>query len=257
MGRIGLHLAVEIGNFIVPYMTLIGPTDFFENNSFYMTKLGEGHEPVLNHFMQQAGEIKGFGITGFLERTSLVWMYIGNVAIMISSLIFPLILWYLLYKKKQVSVPPWILATIFASAACYAASPLFIIRYIPSGSALVGVDILTKPINNNTHLFLLSVIVFIAVYIISEHKKIREYLIGGGFGIGLIFLGYYLAQFYYSWWLYTQSNMTKLLLMGGTKNIFMMLILISFFIILTIVYLLGYWEFIKHSKETLKQINQR
>ena len=217
MAIIGLHILIDVGNFIIPYLTYFEPVSFgalsLTKTEFYLSRLNEGHEPIINLFLSQAMSIKEVGIDGFMNRSSLIWLYLGNIIFILLSLILPIILWFVLYRKTKHEVPKSFLSIFYSSAICFLFAPLFIIKYLPPTTKLVGVDILTKPINNVIVFFEYSVLVGLLIYVLSDYKKIKRYFLDISLVGSLLFLGFYLVQFYYSLYLSYSFHITELLVM--------------------------------------------
>ncbi|MGM5482745.1 MAG: hypothetical protein ACQESF_04755 [Nanobdellota archaeon] len=179
-GMLVLHLLTDAGNFLIPY-------SFGIHDSLYFEHLGPNHTPVFSIsdfftpetsslFMQDIAKTSSFAM-----KFMLAYIYLGNLMALLSMLLIPAILWYLIFMQKHQKTSNLILPVYFSSLTCFIMSPVFNIGRVTSNS-LIGVDIQTQSILNSSAfsliaVFAVSLSIGIIIYLLSFVRKIKNYSI--------------------------------------------------------------------------------
>jgi len=226
MGLLVLHLLIDVGEFVVPYIT---------NNLHTLEEFGGGHESLYILFAEQ---IKGLPLTNIIE---LGVIYFSNIISLALLLIAPSILWYLFFKGIYVKLPPWVLPLIFSFIAIFSISPIFAIKSLNSEN-IVGVDILTYPANPafNLHfVMLIAVGLFILFYVINKFYEPFEFITLIILSMG--FLGVYVFLYFFS---LVKYYIEVIPLLFSNSAYFIGFNLVIFFIITCLFYVGSYTIFI-------------
>ncbi len=198
-GMLVLHMLTDIGNFILPYVTGLYPPLYFQ-------ELGAGHSPIFS-----IGGLFGIGaaslyhadlsmVSGIGEYVKVTYLYAANVISILLIFAAPAVIWYAIFRKREVDVPGYVLAAFFGSFVCSIAAPAFSMGRINS-PLLVGVDITTHSIINSllypaTSVVAVSVIVFAASLAISYSERHKPKLIIAALLVSFYFFGRYIYYFF-------------------------------------------------------------
>jgi hypothetical protein len=241
-GLLVLHLLTDLGNFILPYVWGL-------KDKLYFPLLGEGHTalwPLLKTdlYMYAGSIIKSF---------ELVMIYLFNVIAIIFLLVTPIIIWYLIHNDKKIRIKRWWLALFFTSYTTFLLAPIFIIKAL-NAKNLIGVDIMTqsvlaagKPVEP---IFLLSVVIGLAVLLLSKMKIIEEILIIIWLIISQVFFGMYVYYFFIDVTGYFKYAVIQLALAG---NFVFAAVFLVFMTMTALFYVGGFLIFIYEIIKKLKK----
>jgi hypothetical protein len=193
-----LHQITDIGNFLLPYT--IGLTD-----PIYFGTLGVGHDAIFSVLQGHslfAAETLGMSIVFKLVLAS---GYILNIFALTILLLLPALIWYHMYKYRELPVskvplfklPKWLLAVFFASITVLLIAPAFKVGHIRD-EGLVGVDVTTHSIAGFGELHLLLLVAFMVgvVTYVASLTKLRKFLKRTVIISALAFFAYYMWQFF-------------------------------------------------------------
>ncbi|MFP4403139.1 MAG: hypothetical protein ACOC3X_03500 [Nanoarchaeota archaeon] len=250
-GMLVLHLLTEIGIFIIPYLTgLINP--------LYFNQLQGSHTPIFSFFDLFNSSKESLFIIDFLTVNTLIdkllisYIYLTNVIFILSILIIPALIWYSLFKDKEIKINCFFPAIFFASFASFILAPIFFITRI-SKEGLIGVSIQTQPLThgaifNFMSIFLISISIgFLFFYVIFSENLLKKsiYLI---YFIALIFFSWYMVLFFLDLFIYYTNflklNYLQLFTIFNLSKLFLFLIMLLFFTLSIIFYFLGYFSMI-------------
>jgi hypothetical protein len=253
-----LHQVTDIGNFLIPYT--IGLTD-----PIYFGSLGTGHNAIFDFFNGAslfAAETLGMSLT---FKVVLAIGYLFNIAALVILLSLPALLWYHMYKYRELPVSKvpifklsrWVIALFFASITVFAFAPALKVGHI-KGEGLVGVDVMSQSIAGFPGLELLLLVAFFvgAIIYLLCHTKIRKYLKRIVIIAALGFFAFYMWNFFANVVIYfvksifllleVQPFITTYLIMFLFVNIvFYVSGFISYFIELFLRNELGFEEFVE------------
>ena len=196
-GMLVLHLLTDIANFLLPY--ILGLQD-----PLYFSTLGPGHTPIFSVFDVIAGTTGSMMLqdisiaSGTVQVLSIAYLYLMNVCSALLLFSGPAILWYLIFKGKEIYVPRSIVAFFFSSVSVLLLAPAFALRRI-GASGLTGVDILTESVLSESIIspfavLLISLAVLLLAYVLASLYK-RATVISGSILL-LLFYSYYIFLFF-------------------------------------------------------------
>ncbi|MBS3128135.1 hypothetical protein J4410_03245 [Candidatus Woesearchaeota archaeon] len=241
-GMLVLHLLTDLANFVIPM--LMGVHD-----AIYLNQIGfTGRQTFFSLFSQQI-----IGATSLGEIISIAWIYFFNILGIIFLMAAPTVLWYNLFRDKQIHIPLVYLFLFYISLTCFLLASVFTITPINNPQVLVGVDI-------QNHLFTplfgfhpvmvigISFAVALIVTLLSLVRKIKHFFVGlGGAGI-FFFFGLYITLFFYDQIKYYAFAIPILL----QENWFILFLFFLFLVLTVLFYVGGYlltlWELIKEIK---------
>ncbi|MBI2656265.1 hypothetical protein HYX03_00825 [Candidatus Woesearchaeota archaeon] len=240
-GLLILHALTDLGVFAYS-MT-------FLKKNFYLEHLGEGHQPFLKLFLEDAGNIPSYAAMPlFLD-------YLLNDLSLIIFLLIPIIVWARMFSQKELHLNRIFLFFIYSSAAAYALLPGYIIKPLSEGS-IAGVDISSISLLKNKSALgnffpnksaiivavsLISIAFGLIVYILSSNSKIKRELYAISIIGGLTFYAVYLYYFFSSLALYLYSSIA---LVAFTPHFLIGLILGIFLALSIMFYIGGYLMFL-------------
>ncbi len=222
-GMLVLHLLTDIGNFILPYVTV-----FHENLYFQM---GAGHTALIPLLREQIQHLVP------LEKASLVFIYILNVAAILFLLAAPAFLWYKVFKSSYIRINKPILSLFFSSLFAFVFAPVFEIKKI-STAGLIGIDIITKPANNLffpsffSLLLFCAAVYFIIFYLSGYSKKL---LVLSSILTSLLFFGVYVYLFFISVFEYYTASIIGLL----RQSEYLLIIYFAMFLMILLIFYAG------------------
>ncbi|MBR9677314.1 hypothetical protein GOV04_04185 [Candidatus Woesearchaeota archaeon] len=187
-GLIGLHLLVDIGVFIIPYITGLGNALYFE--------LTGAHTPLVKLLIGQLQNT-----TLLIDKIFISIAYLFNVIGIIMLFIMPSLTWYVLYTKKKIFIPKSLLALFFASTIVLLFAPVLKLSYIkrPITEGFIGVDIQTMTLATNAMLILFIAFGVMAfVYALSYLRFAKKTFLVIGTIIATSIFGYYIYFYFLS-----------------------------------------------------------
>ena len=193
-----LHQITDIGNFIIPYT--VGLTD-----PIYFGSLGVGHNAIFSLFNSHslfAAETLGMALS---FKLVLALTYMFNITAMVILLSLPALLWYHMYKYRELpvsKVPTFklrkpIIVLFFTSITVFLTAPAFRIGHI-KGEGLVGVDVTTQSIAGfgNLHLLLAVAAIAGALSCLFCYTGLKKYLKRIVVVSALAFFAYYTWHYF-------------------------------------------------------------
>jgi hypothetical protein len=182
-GILVLHLLVDIGHFIIPYVTGIMYT-------WYFAQMGPGHMPL---FGRMTGDLSLSA--SFFQQFSVVCVYILNIVAILLLFIAPAYLWWCLYTKRHI-YPPRIQWLFFGSMVVFLLMPVFSMAKIDN-KMLMGVDMTTNQIAylGNVSWMLLAALGVMGIFWLLERKNPHR-TAKIAFGVALLYFAYYIYLFF-------------------------------------------------------------
>ncbi len=228
VGMLVLHIATDIGTFIVPYVFAVA-------DPLYFSQLGAStHQPLWALFQQS--------IPGLTEQqiAGLAAMYILNTAALVFLLVMPIYFWYELYKGKHIAFKEHWIALFATAVVVLIQKPIFGFGQITQKN-LAGVDITSNiiSISGMWQVLKLAAIVGIGVFVLSFFlRKLLEILmmvvIQGVFG-------YYVYLYFIN---LTGYFIDSIIILLGTPHKFIAVFLFLFFMMTIIFYVGGFFIFL-------------
>jgi hypothetical protein len=187
-GMLVLHLLTDIGIFILPYITGLSESIYLAGNeAMHRPLIGLiGHTGLLFSDMNQ--------VLGMADKISIAILYALNIIGISMLMLAPAYIWYLLFSKRPMEVPAWVIALFYAGLLTLVLAPAFSLGRM-SSDLLVGVDITTQSILD-TLIFqpslpvIAALVAGAAVILLSMSQYLKDKLITGamvtsiaGFGI--------------------------------------------------------------------------
>lgn len=182
-GLLALHLIVEIGHFIIPYITGLMYT-------WYFKQLGPGHEPIISRIAYDLTTS-----SGAIQNVAIIGIYLANIIAIVSLFLVPIYIWYHMYNKKPIQ-PKNISWIFFGSLTVFLLRPIFKISQINS-KILMGADITTQTLQSLDNLWfvlLISAVVAFIFYILGRKNVHRTTKLA--LGVSLVYFAYYLGHFF-------------------------------------------------------------
>lgn len=232
-GMLVLHLLTDIGNFIVPHVTGLHDVLYFAQFD------PKTHTPILSHM------ISDLDLAGSMAHVSqILYLYVTNVFAMLFLLITPSFLWYVLFYEKKININDAILGIFGAAIISFFMAPIFRITSIGSES-IVGVDIQTQSALVTSYpaatITLISLAVGILVYAFTHIKFVKNIYIVTSISVCMLFMGYYIYNFFTDITSYYLNNIIVLL---QSSEIFLGVFLFFMFMITIVFYIGGFGLFI-------------
>ncbi len=240
-GLLVLHLLVDVGNFVVPYITS-------RKDVIYFGQLGAGHAPL--PALIAAGWTADLGAS--LARLLL---YLLNTAGILFLLILPAYIWYKAFRMATrpegehesahyPRLPAWLTALGISSIAAFLLAPAFSVRSI-SSSGLVGVDLQTQAIAAAPlWLVLLLALLFAAALLLCRSERRRIWLMAPLFVASILFFGLYILKFFLSSVAYHVREGILLFRTAGPADLFIGLWILTFLAINLLFYVFGFFSFV-------------
>ncbi|MBN2457701.1 hypothetical protein JXB31_01060 [Candidatus Woesearchaeota archaeon] len=236
-GMLVLHLLTDVGNFIVPYMTGL-------HDSLYFEQLGPSHDPVFSVIgllipgsqSLLGHDLLAVGSAG--SAISLVYVYSLNFIAIVLLLATPAALWYLMFSKKEYEIPAYVPALYLSSYACFLLAPVFSMRRIDS-LHLVGVDIITQGLLDSvkisvTTVAAVSLILGFVTLLLCFSNLLKKGIIYFSVISSMIFFAYYIYLFFLDVNIYyirvVAENMRNLEILLGLYFVIFFLITVLFYI---------------------------
>ncbi|HLC46428.1 MAG TPA: hypothetical protein VJI75_01680 [Candidatus Nanoarchaeia archaeon] len=226
-GMLVLHLLTELGVFVFPY--LLG------QEISYFGELGEGHASLL---LLLSGNLAS--ASSLLMKSTIIIIYALNVIALLSLLIGPAVLWYLLAEQRKLDLPSSALAIFAAAITSFLLLPVFRLGSVLKDS-IAGADIQTQAIAVNFTLetALLSVAIGIVVLLCCMNGRIKHAITAAAM-IGInVFFGYYLYLFALP---IVRHTISSLIALGISKPIFSIFLALSLAILIPF-YICGFFAF--------------
>ncbi|MCM2325494.1 MAG: hypothetical protein NDI94_03460 [Candidatus Woesearchaeota archaeon] len=223
---LALHLVADIGGYMIPYA--------FSSGSLY----SEG-----TSIAQIFGADKAH-ITVQSEQIILLFDYILSTLGMMLLLLFPAILWYMVYRNNLGRFPKLILALFYACLVLMVFTPVYTFGRF-SEDNIVGVKITANSINDRPFIkyMVIAAVTFIVVLALSYIEVINLFLNYLLAMIGLGFFGAYLYNYFMSTIAYYIGFINQLALSGTIDNLYLIPFNAIFLILLSIFYMFGYLTF--------------
>ena len=237
-----LHVITDTYTFVWPYLVGFG-------DRLYIGLLSQTH---LSLFTLISSQLSGLS---FIEASSLIIIYLGNVIALLFFLLFPVYTWFVFYKNRTIHPKKIQLSILVSSLVMFFLAPTFKIRAL-FNEQLFGVDIIGQQSFavlgfSGVVLLALSVGIFIELYSATiQHEK---WVIIGLIFLSQAFLVTYMLLYLFSISVFYIYTIAQLFFMSS-------FILLAFFAILFAItlcfYFFGVGGFIimtfKHLREHIK-----
>ncbi|MBW2980011.1 hypothetical protein KY360_01160 [Candidatus Woesearchaeota archaeon] len=233
-----LHQVTDIGNFLIPYV--VGLTD-----PIYFGTLGVGHKAIFDLFNGHslfAAETLGMSLS---FKIVLAIGYSLNIIAMGILLTLPALLWYHMYKYRELPVSrvpifrlkKQVIILFFMSMTVFLIAPAFKVGHIKE-EGLVGVDVTTQSIAGFEQLPLLLVVAFVvgALSCLFCYSGLRKYLKRIVIVSALSFFAYYMWHYFANVVIYFVKKIILLL----EVQPFITTYLIAFLFVNIVFYLTGF-----------------
>lgn len=237
-----LHVITDTYTFVWPYLLGFG-------DSLYMGLLSQTHLSMFNLISSQLSGLS------FIEASSLIIIYLGNIVALLFFLLFPVYMWFVFYKNKKIQAKKIQLSILVSSLVMFFLAPTFKIRAL-FNEKLFGVDIISQQsfaVMNFSSIVVLALAVGLFIELYSASLKHEKWVIWG-----LIFLSQAVLVIYMSLYLFSVSSfyiftIQQLYFMSS----FVLLIFFAILFVITICfYLFGVGYFVittlKHFKTHIK-----
>ncbi len=231
-GMLVLHLLVDLGNFIIPYIVSL-------QDSLYFLQLA-GNDILQNHtpIYPLLKSILPFGDNILIAK--IIALYSLNFIAIIFCLTIPVVIWYDLYNNKRMLPHPILNALFFSSLIAYLKIPLFAITPI-LGKTIVGVDVALLNIfdvsTNFNETLIIAGIAFLVVLIFSLSKLLNHMFLVISIILSQLFFVYYVYSYVYSWNQFFIGSISDLWL---SNNYIIAITLGIFFTIIVMFYISGF-----------------
>ncbi len=231
-GILILHLIVDLGNYIIPFILNM-------NNELYFSQLNTSHLTLFTI-------LSNLYTANMMSNIAILLNYALNILFIAICMVFPIYVWYDIYKNHAINLPRILVALLFTAVINYLLQPLIRIGSISSGSIL-GVDIIfrTGTTGNNIQILAASIIVGIFAYIIAENNQSR--IILKILGVFVIFGFFFIYIFFYvkSWIYSLVPYIISLMQTPSAINILLIIMLTLFLAIIVLFYIFSFIYFVK------------
>ncbi|PLW80313.1 hypothetical protein C0585_03275 [Candidatus Woesearchaeota archaeon] len=224
-GILVLHLIVDIGNFIMPFI-------FNFEDMMYFIQSGVPHLSLLHILMNLYSQ-------DILANIVITLNYLLNISFIIMILIFPAYIWYDTYKNHIINFRRWIVAFFYIAVSNYLISPLVKLSSI-SNADILGVDLIFKSSVTGDPLMtlLISIGVGIVAFILSYNLILKTVIKLIGFIPVLIFIMIYVTYYVNSWISNLFPQIVAAVASATLINLFLG-ILMSFFMTAIVIFYIG------------------
>lgn len=240
-GLLVLHLLVDIGNYVVPYLT--GRMD-----KLYFGQLGAGHEPLFTLIAASWSGTLG-------TKIGMLGLYLLNVFGILFLLILPAYIWYKAFRigtrernvaesEHHPDLPALLSALGLASITAFLVAPAFAVKGI-STATLVGVDLQTRAITASNPLLLFVILLgaFLLLTLFGISKVVRNWLMAPLFITSILFFGLYTFQYFLSTVSYHLREGVLLFQSTDAATLFIGLWIFTFLVINLLFYIFGFVSF--------------
>jgi hypothetical protein len=225
-GILILHLLVDLGIFILPYIFSFKSNAYLTN----ITNIELLHLSLWTHLLNNIKEVNP------IQIIAIIYTYLMNLISIILMLSLPSYLWYKIVKNEYIIFKPWLYGLFFSSVFLFLFKPIF--KILPLNQIdFAGVDIITKQLDiTNIILFsIISLIIFLLFFIIT--KKISEKITFTLLSMSILsFFSYYI-------YCYSSSiikNYINIIIILFNNNNLLYIYLSLFLLITGIYYLIAY-----------------
>lgn len=197
---------------------------------------------------------KDLGSTSITNSFFILTAYLGNAVALLFFLLFPIYLWFLLYKNRKVFFTKTASAVLFSSIFLFIFAPAFKITWLKNES-IYGVDIIGQSITSNAifpvtyvvmaSLFLGIIIAYFAAKVNTEKKLTSTLIIASQ-----AFLSAYIILYFIS--INTYYVQTISFLFTSQKWVLFALFLILF-VITAVFYIVGLLSFLLDTHKHVKK----
>ncbi|MFH1315887.1 MAG: hypothetical protein ABII01_00020 [Candidatus Woesearchaeota archaeon] len=245
-----VHIFTDMIIFIIPYTT--GSVDILYFNSLDP----ETHQPLANLLIEDISAFAGNN----LDIISIIAGYLFNIYALLILVLSPFILWYKMFKKRNLSINPLILSLFLASLFVLVLNPIFSIGFFDINNGIVGVDLMTNNISDNGLIYLpltiiLALLICTSVFFLLKNKTIDKIMIGVSLFIIDFVIGLYIFFYFSSVIAVFPRTFFLLFSQGNYWNYFISFHFLLFIIILLIFYLSSYFSYIYETSLEYKHIH--
>lgn len=186
-GILVLHLLTDIANFIIPYAINF-------SGEVYLRNLGRSHLPIATIVASDL-----LLLPALFDKAILIFLYLLNIIAIFLLLFFPSLVWYNLFKNRDIHLSKGFILTFYTSVTAFLIAPVFKLKEIKSDT-FVGVDIYTNRILENLKinlpLVLLAIIaVGIIVLLLYKYETSKDLVIIASVAYCLVFFATYIYYF--------------------------------------------------------------
>ncbi|MFH1053625.1 MAG: hypothetical protein V1740_04390 [Candidatus Woesearchaeota archaeon] len=245
-----VHIFTDMIIFIIPYTA--GSADILYFNSLDP----ETHQPLANLFIEDISDFAGNN----LDTISIIAGYLFNIYALLILVLSPFILWYKLFKKRNLSINPLVLSLFLASLFVLVLNPIFSIGFFDINNGIVGVDLMTNNIADNGSIdlpltIILALLICTSVYFLLKNRTIDKTMIGVSLFIIDFVIGLYIFFYFSSVIAVFPRTFFLLFSQGNYWNYFISFHFLLFLIILLIFYLSSYFLYIYETSLEYKHIH--
>lgn len=242
-GLLVLHLLVDIGIFLIPYVTSL-------RDPLYFGHLGAGHEHLPGLIAQ--------AWTGTLATdAATIGLYALNTLGLLVLLFLPAYIWYKTFRLRtrgpaepeeayHPKLPGWLVALALASITAFLATPAFRLTQVTS-DVLIGVDLQTVSLVGSLPHLILPVAVFLLVLALSLEPHLRKALMTLLFVTSMVFFGVYIYKFFMATVGYYLHEGVRLFTSGQSSLFAVGTVLTLFLVINLLFYIFGFASYVYES----------
>lgn len=237
-GMLVLHLLVDIGTFLIPYVTgFVDP--------LYFGHLGAGHTPLPQLLLQSWN---GNLMTG-LARAAL---YTLNVIGLLALFGLPAYIWYKVFRIRTrpegeaeqhhyPSLPGWLIALCLTGITAFLATPAFALRRVMN-ETVIGVDLQTRLLTTMPPLWMLWIPALLFL-LLTRQPELKKWLMALLFGASILFFATYIYQYFMATVQYYIVEGVRLFTTPGVTNLllgFLFILLLALNLLFYTIGFLGY-----------------
>ena len=236
-----LHILTEALHFLWPWV-------FGRQDALYFGLLTAPHPSALATF---TADSVGLALS---SKFALGAVLLGNGLGMLFLLLFPGLLWYLLYKNRPFHPTRTFLGVVFFSLITMALAPAFSLRPIRS-SLIAGVDIAGKSVTSSMVLplewtVMIAMAMAIFVVIVSSRLRAERFLFQTLIHVSQVFFTVYIAMFFFS---VARYYLITIGILGMASRIVLAAAFILFFAITALFYIFGLFGFLADTEAHIKE----
>ncbi len=242
-GLLVLHLLVDIGIFLIPYVTSL-------HDALYFGHLGAGHEHLPALIAQSW--------TGTpATDAATIGVYALNTLGILALLALPAYIWYKTFRLRTrsehereedhyPSLPGWLVALALAGITAYLVTPAFRLTQITS-SVLIGADLRTLPVQGTLPSLVPPLIVFVLVLALSLEPHAKKWLMALLLVTSITFFGVYIYNFFMATVGYYIQEGVRVFTSGSPPLMAVGIVLVLFLVLNLLFYIFGFGSYLYES----------
>jgi len=237
-----LHVITDTYTFVWPYLIGFG-------DQLYLGLLSQVHSSL---FALISSQLAGLS---FIEATSLIIIYLGNIIALLFFLLFPVYTWFIFYKNKKIHPKKIQLSILVSSLLMFFLAPTFRIHALFK-EKLFGVDIIGQQsfaVMSFSNVVILALALGIFIELYSARIKHEKWVVMGLIFLSQSFLVMYMVLYLFSVSSFYIFTIHQLYFMSS----FVLLLFFAILFAITLCfYFFGVGEFVirtfKHLKEHIR-----